>query len=71
VGLLLSCIGYAVIQESGAPHIANLAVNILGIGILFLTAGVLDRHANGRRATAVSAIGVGSQVGAIASLTTN
>jgi hypothetical protein len=71
VGLMLSCVGYVIIQESGAPNIANFAVNILGIGILFLTAGVLDRHANGRRAMPVSAIGVGNLVSAVASLPMN
>jgi hypothetical protein len=71
VGLMLSCVGYVIIQESGAPNIANFAVNILGIGILFLTAGVLDRHANGRRAMPVSAIGAGNPVNAVASLTTH
>jgi hypothetical protein len=59
VGLLLSCIGYVVIQESGAPNVANLAVNILGISIMFLTAGILDR----RRAIAVLAPGGANQGG--------
>ena len=50
MGLVLSCIGYVMIQESGAPSLANLAVNILGISILLLTASMLDRRADGRLA---------------------
>ncbi len=49
LGLVLSCIGYVVIQESGARNVANLAVNILGIMILVLTAAMLDRRAEARR----------------------
>jgi hypothetical protein len=50
MGLVLSCIGYVMIQESGAPNLANLAVNILGIAILLLTAAMLDRREDGRPA---------------------
>jgi hypothetical protein len=49
VGLMLSCVGYVVIQESRAPDIANPAVNILGITILFLTAAMLDRRGGSAR----------------------
>lgn len=52
VGLALSCVGFVVIQESGAPNVANLAVNILGIAILFLTAAMLDRRGLTRRPAA-------------------
>jgi hypothetical protein len=50
MGLVLSCIGYVMIQESGAPYLVNLAVNILGISTLLLTASMLDRRAEGRLA---------------------
>ena len=49
MGLVLSCIGYVVIQESGARSVANLAVNVLGIAILILTAMLLDRRSGSRR----------------------
>jgi hypothetical protein len=50
MGLVLSCIGYVMIQESSAPNLANLAVNILGIAILLLTAAILDWREDGRLA---------------------
>ncbi|MEA2681553.1 MAG: hypothetical protein QOK03_3275 [Candidatus Binataceae bacterium] len=50
LGLVLSCIGYVMIEESRAPNFANLFVNILGISILLLTAEILDRRADGRLA---------------------
>ena len=50
MGLALSCIGYVIIQESTARDLANLAVNILGILLMFVTAAVLDRRAEARRA---------------------
>ncbi|MGD0290317.1 MAG: OpgC domain-containing protein [Candidatus Binataceae bacterium] len=57
MGLVLSCIGYVVIQESGARNVANVAVNVLGISILVLTAAMLDRFDDARRvAPAASAL---------------
>lgn len=50
VGLALSCVGFVIIQESGVPNVANLAVNILGIAILFMTAALLDRLNHKQRA---------------------
>ena len=41
---------YVIIQESTARDLANLAVNILGILLMFVTAAVLDRRAEARRA---------------------
>jgi hypothetical protein len=59
MGLVLSCIGYVVIQESGARNVANVAVNVLGISILVLTAAMLDRFDDARRvAPASSALSI-------------
>jgi hypothetical protein len=70
VGLALSCVGFVVIQESGAPNVANLAVNILGIAILFLTAALLDRRDLSRRpAIAASPLGVANHTRATTPLT--
>jgi hypothetical protein len=52
LGLLLSCVGYVVIQESGARAIANLEVNVVGISVLLLTAVILDRRDDARRVAA-------------------
>jgi hypothetical protein len=49
MGLVLSCVGYVAIQESGARNVANIAVNVVGIAILMLTATLLDRRAASRR----------------------
>jgi len=51
MGLVLSCIGYVMIEESGVPNLAKVTVNILGITILLLTAALLDRRADGRLGT--------------------
>lgn len=48
MGLVLSSVGYVMIQESPAPHLANLAVNIVGISTLLLTAAMLERRADER-----------------------
>ncbi len=67
MGLVLSCIGYVVIQESGARMVANLAVNILGIAILMLTAALLDRRSAARRgAISPAAMGIRPSDGAVA-----
>jgi len=59
MGLVLSCLGYVVIQESGARNAANLAVNVFGIAILVLTATMLDRRDASRRgAITPAAIGI-------------
>jgi hypothetical protein len=52
LGLLLSCVGYVVIQESSARAVANLEVNVVGISLLLLTAVMLDRRDDARRAAA-------------------
>ncbi|HKF28731.1 MAG TPA: OpgC domain-containing protein [Candidatus Binataceae bacterium] len=52
LGLLFSCVGYVVIQESSARAIANLEVNVVGISLLILTAVILDRRDEARRAAA-------------------
>ena len=49
LGLVLSSVGYVVIQESSSRNIANLAVNTLGISTLFLTAAILDRRDEAKR----------------------
>jgi hypothetical protein len=51
MGLVLSSIGYVLIEESGVPNLAKLTVNILGIAILVMTAAMLDRRADGRLGT--------------------
>ena len=50
LGLVLSCVGYVVIQESGAKGIANFAVNVVGIAMLVGTAMFLDWREDARRA---------------------
>ena len=50
LGLVLSCIGYVVIQESAAKGIANFAVNVVGIAALVGTAMFLDWREDARRA---------------------
>jgi hypothetical protein len=51
MGLVLSCIGYVLIEESGEPNLAKVMVNILGITTLLATAAMLDRRADGRLGT--------------------
>ena len=36
------------IQESAAPQLANLTVNVVGVSILLLTAAMLERRAEVR-----------------------
>ena len=50
--MLLSSVGYVVIQESSARAVANLEVNVVGIALLLLTAVMLDRRDDARRAAA-------------------
>jgi hypothetical protein len=49
LGLLLSNLGFVIVQQSTARNVAYIAVNALGISLLFLTASVLDRRDEARR----------------------
>jgi len=50
LGLLLSCIAYVIVQESTTREAAYMAVNLLGIAILFAAAAILDRRGQARLA---------------------
>jgi hypothetical protein len=54
-GLVLSCLGYVITQESAAKDFANFAVNAAGIAILFATALVLDKREGFRLPSAPAA----------------
>lgn len=62
VGVVLSCAGYLVMAESASKGIANLLVNLSGIGILILLAVSLDWYAQGRRVVAPAKIVAPSRV---------
>lgn len=49
LGVVLSCAGYIVMQESSSKLFANFVVNLAGILILFLLALSLDWYREGRR----------------------
>lgn len=50
MGLVLSCLGYVFITESGTPNLANLVVNVAGIALMIGTSAFLDRRDEARRA---------------------
>ena len=56
LGLVLSCIGYVVIQESAAKGLATFAVNVVGIAMTVGTAMFLDWREDARRT--VPAVGM-------------
>lgn len=61
VGVVLSCIGYLVMVESSSKEVANLFVNLCGIGILVALAFALDWYGQGKRVTAPAKIVLASE----------
>ena len=53
-GVLLSCVGYVLVNESGSKTLATWMLNFLGIAAMFLLALALDRF--GRRARPATSI---------------